>query len=177
MRTADRSSPATFERFGPAMHRLISHLARIAAGRLARLCDDARGAAAVEFAMLLPVLLLMLAGLIDVTRLISHTMQVKAAAQAGADFAQVRGWKPDEIAGAVTAATQLSVSASPAPAMATACVSGQTIVETTASTCAAGGPPGRFVTVAAQGPFKPLIPWPGMGMPRAVTAQAVVRIP
>jgi Flp pilus assembly protein TadG len=159
------------------MHRPTSHLARTAAGRLARLRADIGGAAAVEFAMLLPVLLLMLAGLIDVTRLISHTMQVKAAAQAGADFAQVRGWKPDEIAGAVTAATQLTVSASPAPAMATACVSGQSIVQTTATTCTAGGPPGRFVTVAAQSPFQPLIPWPGISMPGTVKAQAVVRIP
>jgi Flp pilus assembly protein TadG len=123
------------------------------------------------------VLLLMLAGLIDVTRLISHTMQVRAAAQAGADFAQVRGWKPTEIAGAVTAATQLAVSASPAPVITTACVSGQSIVQTTAAACAAGGPPGRFVTVAAQAPFRPLIPWPTIGVPDTVRAQAVVRIP
>jgi Flp pilus assembly protein TadG len=159
------------------MPRPSCHLVRPVSSRLERLRADQRGAAAVEFAMLLPVLLLMLAGLIDVTRLISHTMQVKAAAQAGADFAQVRGWKPTEIAAAVTGATQLAVSATPAPTMAAACVSGQSIVATAAATCSAGGPPGRFVTVAAQAAFRPLIPWPKILMPGAIKAQAMVRIP
>ncbi|MDB5474577.1 MAG: tadG [Phenylobacterium sp.] len=143
----------------------------------AKLLRDRRGAAAVEFALLAPVLLLLLAGLIDVSRLIVTSLQVRAAAQAGADYARARGWDAVAVAGAVTGATPLAAAASPAPLVTKACVSGQSIVATTATTCSGGGTPGDFVTVAAQAPFKALAPWPHIVMPASVSAHATVRLP
>lgn len=142
----------------------------------ARLLRDRRGAAAVEFALLMPVLFLLLAGLIDVSRLITQSMQVRAAAQAGADHAQRHGWNEAAVRAAVTSATPLEVAADPAPQVVTACVEAQAIAPTTAATCAAGGKPGTFVRVAARAPFKSLMPWPGFALPSALTGQAVVRI-
>src|SRR4051812_47293628 len=137
---------------------------------------DRRGVAAVEFALIAPVLLLLVAGLIDGSRLIVQTMQVKAAAQAGADSPRKSGWTAAAISTAVTSATSISVSPTPAPAQSTACVSGMTITPSAGPTCAAGGTPGTFITVAAQAPFAPIMPWPGLSPSTAVAAQAVVRV-
>ncbi|RAK60712.1 hypothetical protein DJ021_13285 [Phenylobacterium hankyongense] len=157
----------------PRGRRPIADAARLPAA----LQRDRRGAAAVELALLLPVLALTLAGTIDVSRLIAQSLQVKAAAQAGADYAQRRGWDAAAISAAVASATPLSVAASPAPRVTTACVSGLSIVATTGTSCSGGGAPGTFVTVAAQAPFKALAPWPGFVVPATVSAQAVVRVP
>jgi Flp pilus assembly protein TadG len=137
---------------------------------------DRRGVAAVEFALIAPALCLLVAGLIDGSRLIVQTMQVKAAAQAGADYARKNGWDAAGISNAVTSATSITVTVSPAPVQTTACVSGMTIAPTAGGACAAGGAPGNFITVAAQAPFSPIMPWPGLSQPAAVSAQAVVRL-
>jgi Flp pilus assembly protein TadG len=143
-----------------------------------RLGGDRRGAAAVEFALIAPVLLLIMAGLVDGSRFIVQTMQVNAAAQAGADFAQRNGWNPTGIQTAVTGATPLTITASPAPAQATGCVVSGAIVAPTGGACpAGGGPPGDFVTVSAQKPFTSLLNWPGLTAKPTISAQAVVRIP
>lgn len=131
---------------------------------------------AVEFALLAPVLLLLTAGLIDGGRLVVRTLQVKTAAQAGADYARVVGWNATAIAQAVTDATPLAAQAVPAPSIATGCVAGGVIVPG-AGGCAGGGSAGRYVTVRAEAPFRTLMPWPGLPEPTRVHAQAVVRIP
>jgi Flp pilus assembly protein TadG len=53
--------------------------------KLRRWLMDREGAAAVEAALVMPLLLLLMAGLIDGSRAIVQSMQVSAAAQAGAD--------------------------------------------------------------------------------------------
>lgn len=142
-----------------------------------RLIESRDGSTAVEFALLAPMLLLLLAGLIDVSRLISQTMQVRAAAQAGADWAQRYGWNAAGVQSAVASATALSsVVATPAPTQVRACVSGGQLVETTASECAAGVPSGEFVKVAAQAPFQGILPWPGIVLPETLAASAMVRV-
>jgi Flp pilus assembly protein TadG len=136
---------------------------------------DRRGAAAVEFALLAPVLLLIMAGLTDGSQLIVTHMQVNSAAQAGADFALRQGWNAAGIQAAVTAAAP--VGATGTPVLAQACVVAGAIVTTAAGKCADGGDVGRFVTVTAQAPFTPLMSWPGIAMPKTINGQATVRIP
>jgi Flp pilus assembly protein TadG len=137
---------------------------------------DRRGGTAVEFALIAPVLILLLAGLVDGSRLIVATMQVKAAAQAGADYARRNGFNASAIQGAVASGTSLAVTATPSPAQQTACVSGMTITPTIQTTCPGGSVAGSFVTVSAQAPFSAIMPWPGLSSPSTVTAQSLVRL-
>lgn len=143
-------------------------------GAVRRLWADRRGSAAVEFALLLPVLLLLLAGLVDTSRLISHSTQIRAAAQAGADHARKWGWDSSGIVTAVTAATRLETA--PEPRFAKACLEGGGIVETSAPLCASGQSPGRYVFVRATAPFTALFPWPAVIVPSQVAAEAMVRV-
>lgn len=144
--------------------------------RVLQLLRDRRGATAVEFALLAPVLILLIAGVVDGSRLIVTTMQVKAAAQAGADYARKNGFDASAIQTAVAAGTSLPVTASPAPSQKSACVSGMTITATAQPTCASGGTAGSFVTVSAQASFSPIMPWPGLTSPSTVSAQSLVRL-
>lgn len=144
---------------------------------LRRLIGSRDGSAGVEFALLAPMLLLLFAGLVDVSRLISQTMQVRAAAQAGADWAQRNGWNAAGVQTAVTSATTLkSITATPAPTLIRACVAAGQITPTTAATCSAGGTPGEFVSVRASAPFKGVVPWPGVVLPSSLGASAMVRV-
>jgi Flp pilus assembly protein TadG len=140
------------------------------------LTRDRRGGTAVEFALTAPVLILLLAGLIDGSRLIVATMQVKAAAQAGADYARANGFDATSITSAVLAGTSLAVNATPAPSQETACVSGTTITVTNQSTCPGGGVSGSYAVVSAQAPFSAIMPWPGLSSPSTVSAQSIVRL-
>lgn len=140
---------------------------------------DEAGASAVEFALLAPVLALLLAGTIDSTVLILRNMEVRAAAQAGADYALAKGWDAASVATAVTKATNspLTISATPAPTVANGCIQGFDIVAPPGAACADSSTPGRYVTVNAQAPFQPLVPLPGVFAAKTLTARAVVRIP
>ena len=135
------------------------------------------GAAGVEFALLLPVLVLLLMGMFDYGALAFQTMQVAAAAHAGADYALHNGWNLTAVQNAVTGATTLpSVSATPTPALSKGCITSGALVITTGSTCPSGGTPGSFAVVNAQAPFSPLVAWSALALPSTITAQAVVRI-
>lgn len=135
------------------------------------------GAAAVELVVVMPLLLLLLSGVVDGGRLVLQAMQVHAAAQAGADFARGYGWDSGRISQAVATATRLPVTATPQPAIVTGCLqSSGEIAASSAFTCPDGGAVGAFVTVHAQAPFDPLMPWPGLAHPNVLTAQSQVRI-
>jgi hypothetical protein len=145
--------------------------------RLKGLARNERGTAAVEFALIAPVLLLLAAGAIDLSRLIAQTMQVRAAAQAGADYALKNGvdpWDPGAIQGAVAAATTLAVT--PLAAEEVGCAAGSAIVPPPGPLCAAGGTPGTFVNVDATADFTPIVPWNGVVLPAQVRGQATVRV-
>jgi Flp pilus assembly protein TadG len=155
--------------------------ARSKKGLLARLARDRRGASAVEFALIAPMLLLLLAGVIDFSQYILQTMQVRAAAQAGADYAQRNGFNVTAIQNAVASATTLPTSGSDAlvvstPTQASQCLDKTgALVPATGPTCPAGGPAGTFVAVSAQKPFTPILNWPGFSFAQ-IRGQSTVRI-
>ncbi|HEY8570999.1 TadE/TadG family type IV pilus assembly protein [Phenylobacterium sp.] len=143
---------------------------------LRRLARDKAGASAVEFALVAPVLCMVAAGTVDAGRYIARTIEVNAAAQAGADYAKVAGWNAAGIAGVVRNAAKGSVTALPAVLSQGCAVSGA-IVAPSGARCPEGDLPGRFVTVRAQTTFTPLAPWPAIPLPSRITADAQVRIP
>ena len=138
---------------------------------------DCCGSSGVEFALLLPVLSILLMGTFDYGALAYDRMQVSAAAHAGADYAFHAGvFNAGNITSAVVGATTLTVSATPAPQSITACVTGGALVVTAGSTCPSGGTPGTYVVVNAQASFSPLVSWASFALPSTITAQATVRI-
>ena len=70
-----------------------------------RLRSD-RGAELIEFALVLPVLLLVLGGILDMGFLFNNYAVVTNAAREGARMAAVPGWEEDEVKARVTAYIQ-----------------------------------------------------------------------
>ncbi|WP_334163032.1 TadE/TadG family type IV pilus assembly protein [Phenylobacterium sp.] len=145
---------------------------------LRKLACDRRGALAVELALLAPLLLLILAGLVDMSRLVIQSMQIRAAAQAGADYALARDYDAAAIRAAVRDATPLDVSGSPAPTQTWGCVGPDRTIAPSQprGTCPSGRTAGEFVTVRARAAFRPLMPWPRIALPAELRAQAMVRV-
>lgn len=142
----------------------------------AQLRGDRSGAAATEFALLFPLLALLLAGIIDFSRLISQRMQVQAAAQAGADYAIRHGWNGPAIAGTIARTSPNAIAADPAPRLVSACLSGTEIVETVTATCSSGLFTGKYVLATARASFTPLMPWPGLVVPDTIVGTALTRV-
>ena len=136
------------------------------------------GVAALEFALITPVLVGLLVPLTDLGMGFYQQMQVRDAAAAGSQYASRHGWNSAAIQNAVTSATSLgSISASPAPAQSCGCPNGASISASSCSaTCPDGQLAGTYVTVNAQSAYTPLIPYPVLGSTLTLTAQSIVRI-
>jgi Flp pilus assembly protein TadG len=147
-------------------------------GVLMRLGRRIDGAAAVEFAVALPLLAGVLLPMFDIGMAAYQQMQVIDAAQAGADYALSHGWNTSAIQTAVTNATNLTgLSASPAPSQFCGCPSGTALTSATCgSTCANGQAVGTYVTVSAQRTFTPLVPYSGFGSSAVLKGTSTVRI-
>jgi Flp pilus assembly protein TadG len=143
-----------------------------------RLAGDRRGAAAVEAALVMPMLLVCMAGMIDGGRAILQALQLQAAAQAGADFARSKGGDLTGVGTAATLATPLTVSLSPAPTTLEGCATpnGITPAKKHKDKCPGNTDPGTFVVVTAASAFQTLMPWPGLGWQPVMKATAAVRI-
>ncbi|WP_158274694.1 TadE/TadG family type IV pilus assembly protein [Sphingosinicella humi] len=142
---------------------------------LGRIGSERDGAVAVEFAFVLPILLLMIAGLIDGSRFIVQQMQVESAAQAGAAQVMSKGWNEAAVIQAITSATSLPVGAEPAPRLMSACLSAGSLVEVAGSTCPSGDAAGKYVLTSARVAFDPLMPWPDLVFPPVIEGTARVR--
>lgn len=136
-------------------------------------CD---GAAAVEFALIMPILMAMLVMMIDLGSGGYVSACLQTAAQAGTTYAERHGWNEHQISLAASNATGL-------PALTVAatktcdCVTGTEIVTSPCgSTCPAGGAAGVFVAVHVSTEYAPLIPYPGIGRSITLGASSIVRI-
>ena len=145
--------------------------------RLAALLGARDGNAAIEFSIAAPVLVIIFVPMIDIGMMVYQQMQVQDAAQAGAQYAMAHGWNSSSVQSAVTSATPLSVSASPAPSKSCGCPDGSSVsAASCGSNCSDGRPAGSYVTVSAQATYTPLIPYPVMGSSVTLSAQATARI-
>ena len=136
------------------------------------------GAAAVEFAILSTLLVLMMVAIIDLGMGLYRGIQVRNAAQAGAAYAMAKGYDASSITSAVLNATSFSqVSASPAPTQFCGCptTAGITTV-TCGSTCVGGSASGTYVTSSAAGSYTTLINYPLFSNTFNYAIQATVRI-
>ena len=140
--------------------------------------NGVRGAAAIELAVLAPVLVMAMICTADLGMGIYRSMQVDGAAQAGAEYAVTHGFNAAAIANAITAATALTgVTVSPAPTQFCGCPTSAGIeAAACGSNCAAGSAAGTYVTASAQTVYQTILPYPLLPSTFTFAAQATVRL-
>lgn len=148
------------------------------APRRLRLLHDRSGLAAVELALILPILTLLLAATLNLGMGLHAALEVRNAAQAGAQYAALKGFDATATASAVTSATSLAgISASPAPSQMCGCPTATGISTIScSSSCSDGSSPGSYARIDAQTSFTPPIAFPGLAGPYALSAHVTVRL-
>jgi Flp pilus assembly protein TadG len=149
------------------------------------------GTAAIEFALFLPFLLLLLTGVVELGFSAYEAMQVSNAVEAGALYAAANTatFSAANTATATTSGAALppglnSLTATPAPSTFCGCPSAAGTVSnqgapaplcaTTFPTACSGGVAGTYVRVNASLNHKAILPT-SWGLPTAFTATAVIR--
>jgi len=163
----------------PALHH------RATPPRYRRVFRSQSGQSLVELGLLMPVLLVLVLGIIDMGRYASQAIVVGNAARAGAAYGSQNTTKANDQAGIQTAAQNDAQNISGLTITSTfvcGCDNGGTItpsVETNAAcgtTCAIGAHLVVFSQVTAQGTFSPLISWPGIPNSLVITSTATERV-
>ena len=147
---------------------------------------DRRGVAALELALVAPVLLAMFGSLTDFTLALSDRMQIAGAVAGGAQYAFNQGQ--------LLAGSQQSVSAADVqskvqggtnlPGVAVAvtgpalyCLASATLTADKAGTkCANGSAPGTYVIITASYPYTPMLPLYSMMASKTLSETASVRL-
>ncbi|MCT2398234.1 TadE/TadG family type IV pilus assembly protein [Novosphingobium mangrovi (ex Huang et al. 2023)] len=125
--------------------------------------EDRKGAAVMELGLVLPVLLFMIAGMIDVSRFVCATIDVEQAAQRTTAFALAK--RPTS-----SNATYLATEAASAAGVSTQDVTAEIFLECDGvrqskfnTPCAAGETSARFVSIAIQRDVPLQFDWAAMG--------------
>jgi Flp pilus assembly protein TadG len=151
-------------------------------GSLQRFCRHQRGVAAIELALVTPILALSALCVGDLGRFALQKTWVTYAASAGAEYAVAHGFNATKIATAATSAAPVSgISISPAPSEFYGCAAATGVSPSTQgaicpSNTSTGGTAGEYVSVTATMPFSPMFRAAGISYPSTLTATAVVRI-
>lgn len=126
----------------------------------------------------MPLLLILMAGLMDGGRAILQQLDLQAAAQAGADYARTEGGDLDGVADAVRQATPLTVTLSPAPSRVEGCLGKDGIkpAKRRKDKCSGNTEPGEFIVVTATSPFEAIGPWKPLTWTPTLRASALVRV-
>lgn len=136
------------------------------------------GTAGIEFAAVAVIFSGILIPAADLGLGIYRKMQVQNSAQAGAQYARLKGFSATAVTNAVTATTGYTgVAATPAPAQFCGCptTAGLSTV-TCGSNCAGGMAAGTYATVSAQSTYTPLFHYPGFPAQYVLTAKSTVRL-
>jgi Flp pilus assembly protein TadG len=140
--------------------------------------DGETGLAAIEFALIGPILAIGIIGTVDLGLGIYRKMQVQTAAQAGAEYAAAHGFAPSEVTAAIRSATSLStIQAEPVPVQFCGCATAEGVVSTSCgTTCSGGAAAGTYVSAAALSSYTTIIPYPLFPRQFEFAAQSTVRI-
>jgi Flp pilus assembly protein TadG len=139
---------------------------------------DRRGTAAIEFALLSPILLALLLGVVELGFGIYAAIQAQSAAEAGALYAAKHGWDSAGISAAVVNATGASsMAATPAPTLFCGCpsVTGVAAIACN-STCTGGSQPGEYVQINSALARLSILSDPGLGLATTLTGKSAIRI-
>jgi Flp pilus assembly protein TadG len=134
------------------------------------------GNTAVEFALLLPVLVLLIAGLVDFGRAYFTKMELENAARAGGQYGILHGAGDlDTIKSIVRDATDIP-SADLTVNAATFCACPDGTVQACAGGDCGGFKPGSYISITAQTAFVPIFPFANSARPVTIAGAAQVRM-
>lgn len=147
---------------------------------IASLRDAREGIAAVEFALLAPILILIFTGAVSLGLALWIKMQVGNAARAGANYAVNHGYDTENIRTAAQGATALSKVTVNSTEATQSCIdpaSGKILSANGATACpGTGSPPGNYVTITTQLSYSFILPIPGIADVTTLRGNAVARI-
>ena len=143
--------------------------------RRGRLGGDCRGNTAVEFALMLPVFLLLLGGLIEFGVAMYAASSLEGAARAGAQYAFAAGLDKPGIEAAVKNASSIAPEKlTVASSMSCECAGA---AATCGNECASGSLPFKFVTVQVTSTNDPWFPVVDKLVPKTFSGRAMVQVP
>lgn len=139
------------------------------------------GTAAVEFALVAPVLLLLFTGAVSLGIGLRVRMEVGGAARSAAAYASSQPYDQAKIISAAQSATSLATKVSvTVTRLAASCISstsGQITPASGSNPCPdTGAPPGVYVVVTTQMPYNFILPLPGVEQSTTLHGKAVARI-
>jgi Flp pilus assembly protein TadG len=136
-----------------------------------------QGAAALEFAILAPVMVILIVSSIELGFAIRDQLRVQAASAAGAFYAMNKGFDSAGISAAVlSGAAGTGLAATPAPVLFCGCPQTTGIAAATCgATCADGIAARQYAQVSASIPRTTVL-GSSLGLPATMTAQSIGRL-
>jgi uncharacterized membrane protein len=138
-----------------------------------------RGTAALEFGLMVPVLLALVTGATEIGMAAFESMQVQNAAEAGALYASQHQTDAAGIQNAVLTATGTAgITASPAPVGFCGCPGAGGVTAGDCTTlCPGGDAQGKYVRVSAAMTHSKILSLPGLPNPLVLTGVSTLRVP
>ncbi|MBV8520772.1 MAG: pilus assembly protein [Acetobacteraceae bacterium] len=136
--------------------------------------NDSRGIAALEFALIAPVLSVILVGTADLGMACWEKVAVNNAAWAGAAYAAIHGSSNTSgISNAVSQATGLtSIQASLPLTTFTGCPTLSGVISPPTGNCTAN----TYMWITASTQYTLMLPYPGFSNPMTITSKVLVRV-
>ena len=147
-------------------------------GLIKKLVKTDCGAAAVEFALISPIVAIVILGVADFGFLTLKSTQVSSATRAGIQFVMT---DPEDyaanISSVVTNSTNLDAdNMTVTTSEGCRCLGSSTSVDCDTDTCSGNAPP-KYVTITTTYSHDMIMGYPGVDNPFTVTKTAVIRIP
>ncbi|MGO9545954.1 MAG: TadE/TadG family type IV pilus assembly protein [Rhodomicrobium sp.] len=136
---------------------------------------DIAGTAAIEFAISIALLAVLVTGIVEVGFSMYQAMQVSYAAEAGLFYAAKNGWNSSGITNAAVSATGLSgMTATASQSCGCPSTSGIATV-TCGSSCASGTAASQYININVSMTRRSVISNAGLGLPVTISAQSILR--
>lgn len=161
---------------------MIQHPYKRRRSLLGHFLAQRRGASAVEFGIFAPIILLMLAGLVDFSMYIGDRLELEQAVRAGGQYALRNPGNSTAIANAVVAATNLPITTADVTVGTPycECLTGVTNVctgDVAYTPCADGLAPAEYLTVTANTTYDAMfIDLPVLAANMSISQQLVLRV-
>ena len=142
----------------------------------AKLRDACRGNVAIEFAFIVPALLLLIGGLIEYGVVTYDATSLENAARAGAQFAFSGGYSAAKVEQAVRDASAVSLGPDDIVSSHVFCECTDGTPIACGDTCSNGGPNRRFISVSVTMQHHTTLPFLASIVPSTVRGNATIRM-